>query len=533
MYTFSAILNILNTIRSLARIIKSINNMFNKKDFELIPYINNVKKSKIKNSLNKELISSAKDTIIKIVNYSDALLMQECNSFEDFTGRDVDTFYLSKNKILDIKNEPNFFYHERENGSYRFIINDESSLDFFNLDVEDLAIFSPNTKNLNMSNVYDAYKCEKTGLKHFKKTAIIYYKLVKYFSQGVIFSYEQLYKLKKILNSLEVKDLRYILNLTSTYLPKESIWIKKLIDENFDDFEKNIEVQKFWKKKRIFRQNKRKVFAGDLKLKNLLKSKKFIYALLFGSFAKWPKTHNPLPAIAIIGNDGAGKTSICDYIIKNYSKIDPAYLNMKSDSPVLPITKYINKFIKKILTFSLIDKIVPIKLLLKFFGQFFDIFDQFVKYKIGMAFADSGYGITIFERYITDKLRGEFPNKKNIFLPLEQFFPLPDGMFYLDVKPEVSVHRKSKDNHTIEEMTSKRDNYISLLEEFNEVKKTSVENSFEQNIKEIKNYIFELSIKKKNYVKSSSGIKRCIWKKNRNRILAGNPKERFQRGSFL
>ena len=82
-------------------------------------------------------------------------------------------------------------------------------------------------------------------------------------------------------------------------------------------------------------------------------------------------------------------------------------------------------------------------------------------------------------------------------------------------------------------MTSKRNNYISLLKEFSEVKKTSVENSFEQNIKEFKNYIFELSIKKKNYLKSSSGIKRCIWKKNRNRVLAGNPKERFQRGSFL
>ena len=62
------------------------------------------------------------------------------------------------------------------------------------------------------------------------------------------------------------------------------------------------------------RQNKRKVFAGKLEFKNLLKSKKFIYALLFGSFAQWPKSHNPLPAIAIVGNDGAGKTTICDYI---------------------------------------------------------------------------------------------------------------------------------------------------------------------------------------------------------------------------
>ena len=31
----------------------------------------------------------------------------------------------------------------------------------------------------------------------------------------------------------------------------------------------------------------------------------------------------------------------------------------------------------------------------------------------------------------------------------------------------------------------------------------------------------------------NSKFKRSIWKKNRNRILAGNPKERFQKGSFL
>ena len=122
-----------------------------------------------------------------------------------------------------------------------------------------------------------------------------------------------------------------------------------------------------------------------------------------------------------------------------------------------------------------------------------------------MAYADSGYGITIFERYITDKLRGEFPNKKNKLLPLEQFFPLPDGFFYLDVKPEITLKRKIKDKHTLEEMISKRANYISLLKEFTEIKKIPSDNKIEENVKNLKNYIFELAFKKKtNQVKYES-----------------------------
>ena len=83
-----------------------------------------------------------------------------------------------------------------------------------------------------MSNVRDAYKCEKTGLKHFKKTAIIYYKLVKYFSQGVIFSYEQLYKLKKILNSLEVKRIQIALGDGVKRILDEEIPIAKKLREH-------------------------------------------------------------------------------------------------------------------------------------------------------------------------------------------------------------------------------------------------------------------------------------------------------------
>jgi len=506
--------------------------MINKK-YELIPYHSNFSSSKKKNGLNKEVIVNVKETIKKIVKFNNAVLMQECKNFQNFSGRDVDTFYLSKNQFLNIDNGEDVIMNQREKGSYRFLINHKEMKEFINLDVEDLAIFAPQTKSENEIHLKEAINCDKTGLKHFQLKSIIYYKIVKYFSQGIVFSYEQLYKLKKLLNSLDVNDLNYILNLTSKNLPKENIWIKKLIDDDFEKFEQDKDIKNFWIKKRIIRQNKRKVFAGKLEIKNLLKSKKFINALIFGSWAKWPKNHSLMPAIAIVGNDGAGKTTICDYVIKNYHKLDPAFINMKSDAPIMPITGYLIKFIRKILKFSVIKKILIFKKVFLFLGQVIDIFDQYIKYKIGMAYADSGYGITIFERYITDKLRGEFPNKNNRFLPLEQFFPLPDGFFYLDVKPEVTLKRKDKDNHTLEEMISKRANYISLLDEFSEVKKISCDKDLDDNIKNLKNYIFELASKKNKEFKSRQRIKRCVWKKNRKRVLAGNPSERFQKGSFL
>ena len=59
-----------------------------------------------------------------------------------------------------------------------------------------------------------------------------------------------------------------------------------------------------------------------------------------------------------------------------------------------------------------------------------------------MAWADSGLGVTIFERYPTDRVRGEFPNEKSRLLPFEQFFPFPDGIVYLDALPQVSKKKK-------------------------------------------------------------------------------------------
>jgi len=202
--------------------------MINKKKYELVPYHNNFLSSKKKNSLNKEVIVNVKETIKKIVKSNSAVLMQECKNFQDFSGRDVDTFYLSNNQFLNIDNGEDVILNKREKGSYRFLINHKEITEFINLDVEDLTIFAPQTKKENEIHLKEAIYCDKTGLKHFQLKSIIYYKIVKYFSQGIVFSYEQLYKLKKLLNSLDNNDLDYILHLTSKNLPKENIWIKKI-----------------------------------------------------------------------------------------------------------------------------------------------------------------------------------------------------------------------------------------------------------------------------------------------------------------
>ena len=150
---------------------------------------------------------------------------------------------------------------------------------------------------------------------------------------------------------------------------------------------------------------------------------------------------------------------------------------------------------------------------ISFVGELLDLFDKYVKYKIGMAWADAGYGLTIFERYPTDRIRGEFPNKKNKLLPFEQFFPLPDGIVYLDVSPKDSINRKKKDNHSLEEMKSKRKNYLSLLKEFDEVEILPSSKNIKNKIVKIKNYIFKLYFKKNRVIKKNRKTKRVRWKK--------------------
>ena len=309
--------------------------------------------------------------------------------------------------------------------------------------------------------------------------------------------------------------------------------INKFILWKFDKFHKNKFIINFFSSLKSKRNKKREIFSGNINLKNLIFSKKFIYALVFGSLARWKNTHNPMPAIAIVGNDGSGKTFIVEYFRKHFSKMDPLIFDMKSSKPFCSTVLRLRNILKKIKEFSLIKNLNFLNLAFSFIGEFLDYVDKYIKYRIGMAWADSGYGITIFERYPTDRIRGEFPNLKNKLFPLEQYFPFPDGLIYLDVLPEVSIRRKKNDNHSIEEMKSKRNNYLSLLKELDEYEKISYFNNLNQSLVNVKNYIFKIYNKKKFKIQKTKRIKRIIWKKNYNRILFGKNLNRAQKGSFI
>ena len=96
-------------------------------------------------------------------------------------------------------------------------------------------------------------------------------------------------------------------------------------------------------------------------------------------------------------------------------------------------------------------------------GEFCDYIDKYFKYKIGKD--------QVMElQFLRDILQRKFQILKVKFY-IEQFFPFPDGIVYLDVLEKNSLKRKIKDNHTLAEMRSKRKNYLNLIKEFDEIEK--------------------------------------------------------------
>ena len=72
-------------------------------------------------NFNNQYNVNIKDQISEIVRRCNAILTQECNDFEKLSGRDIDTFYISKNKFLDIKINENFFFTKEEKGHLDFL----------------------------------------------------------------------------------------------------------------------------------------------------------------------------------------------------------------------------------------------------------------------------------------------------------------------------------------------------------------------------------------------------------------------------
>ena len=480
--------------------------------------------------MNSKLLDRLKKIIYKIIEDYNGYLIQKCTNYKNFTGRDIDClYYFKKNTNFQSLNTINL---NREDKNLRIHINQPNNIDFLSLDIEELSKIPNNFNYIFLKNFNQKILCKNTKLRHLDDKSIIFYKLYKYFFI-TINSFDQLRNLKKDIKKLNNQDLSLLISSAQEALPNEAPIIKKFIFWEFKKFYKNKNVNKFFLNLKEKRHKKRIIFDGKLNFKNILFSKKFIYALFLGSRARWTNNHNPMPAIAIVGNDGCGKTTVASYIRKNYSKMDPLILDMKASKPFFSFVFKIRKILKTITTFTIVKKIFFLKVIFLFMGELLDLFDKYIKYRVGMAWADAGYGLTIFERYPTDRIRGEFPNFKNQYWPLEQFFPFPDGMIYLDVLPMESIKRKKEDGHTIDEMISKRKNYLSLIKEFDEVNFISSSKNINTKIIKTKNYIFNLYSKKKKIIKRNKKNIRMKWKKNFNRKLAGNNLDRSQKESFF
>ena len=504
------------------------------KNFELKPFLTK-KNNSFKNyyeDLDVKFIKKNISVFSKILKNLNVVLMHKCDFISKFHGRDIDSFYIDE-KIIRKLNCKNGILRSREVGSFRLHLNNNNFNSFLSIDIENPKILPNKADKILIDNFFKSKICSRTKFKHYDVFSNCYYKLVKYFSLGFVHSYEQLFVLKKDINKLDKKNFKRLSELIDENLYKEKYFIYKLIEKNFIEFEKNKKIKNFWIKKRILRQKKRKAFAGNINIKNSLKIKSFLYSLIFGSYALWSKNHLPMPGIAIVGNDGSGKSLTTSYIRKNFSKMDPLIIDMKASKPYIISLGKFRIFLKKLRKKKIFSKFKILFKLISLIGQLVEFLDKYIKYRIGMAWADSGQGLTIFERYTTDRLRGEFPNKKNKWLPLEQFFPFPDGLIYIDVMPKISIKRKPNDDHTLEELKNKRQNYLSLLDELNNIKKINGSNKLLKNIQIIKNYIFFINIKKRNYLKNFNIFKRILWKKNRNRILFGSLNSRAERDKFL
>ncbi len=468
--------------------------------------------------MDKKLLNILRNKIRFICKNLNAYLLQSCIKFKDFKGRDIDAIF-NKDKQFKILMK-NLIVRDKNKNNLRFHINSPQSNNFLSLDFQDLTAHPKKYKEIFTKNFNKKIFCEKTELYHLDEKSIIFLKLYKYFHSS-IFSKDQLKELKYKIFKLNKNDHDLVYKLIIKVLPDESAILKKFFYLDFDKFINTHSIKKFLISKKLIRDKKRLVFNGKLNFKNAILSKKFIYAFIFGIHAKWKKKHNPMPAIAIIGNDGSGKTTIVEHIRKNFYKMDPLIINMRTPDPYFSLTNVLTKLSKKLKKYNLIKKTFLFNSIL-IFERLIIFFDKYIKYKIGMAWADSGSGLTIFERYPSDKVRGEFPNKNNKFLPIEQFFPFPDGIIYLDVLPNESLKRKKNDKHSLEEMKSKRENYLKLIQEFDEIITILSTKNIEEKMKLTKNYIFGLYFKKKKKINISGKNKRLVWKKNYNRVLAGN-----------
>lgn len=215
---------------------------------------------------------------------------------------------------------------------------------------------------------------------------------------------------------------------------------------------------------RRHRERRRIVRDGAIQPQGIARQPEVVLRWLRGAIAPDQST---LLSVAIVGNDAAGKSLLCNYLKREILlKSDPVHFVMRRNDPVLPPWRTLRLCIQSMLQrrsryrrFSWRQQLLESSLAAG------DYIDRLLRYSIGHTWARAGLGITIFERYPTDRTRGEFDRQVRRLHPLEQFFPMPDLVILIDIDPNLTLQRKPEDGHTLPEMTSKRNNYQALVSE--------------------------------------------------------------------
>ena len=214
------------------------------------------------------------------------------------------------------------------------------------------------------------------------------------------------------------------------------------------------------------REEKRLVYRGRVRIARALSSVTIVALLLKSLFR--PSKY-PLPTIALVGNDGSGKSLMCDKLLNStLYKVDPVHVSLKRKEPVLPLyRRFRRSLVEASKKGDRMRNRKDVWWLSFWIVETLDYLDRWIRFRAAKAWAESGFGLVLFERYVTDRLRGEYPGPAGSLFPLEQYFPMPDGFILFDISAETSLNRKPDDGHKIEEQHIKRMNYLRLIKEMN------------------------------------------------------------------
>jgi len=384
-----------------------------------------------------------------------------------FSGNDIDILVTDLKATEKIFRQHGFIFRSQCKNELRAFLYIPSTAEWVAVDIETFGAYPAQGEKILKYILSSRFKDKKTQLMHPSVIGILAYKIMKYIFNGYVHSWHQILELQQNLNALGENERGILIDLLNDFkLCNKTKSVFNLISLSEKEIFSDKKLHTYIDNKRRIRHKERLIYQGAINRQKIFKKPKLLWMLFYNRFFK---SKNALPVIALVGNDGSGKTEQCQRLKDELYKLDPLHIIMRGNESWLPgwnrTRQVILNYIKKNDTDSKIKSFSFIIWILAWIGEIGDFIDRLFRYKVGMAWANSGFGFTIFERYPTDRLRGEYPGPKWSLFPIEQYFPMPDLIVLLDVDEGDSLKRKSDDGHTYQEMHEKRENYLRLIDE--------------------------------------------------------------------